>query len=158
MADTRSRRVQPPVQEVPLAAPMLAFFLLLALTACGSSPRPSSPAAAPEPAHEAADVAAPQAVTPAETVAIAVPTGQRAAAGDLLRQASQAAAEGDTLRAQALLQRAQRLDPTNPDVYLALANSYRDAGQPTSARAMAERGLLFCSGAQCDRLRELAVP
>ncbi len=125
---------------------LITLFALL--TAC---------AAAPERSREVyqGDASAPtSAAVPPETVE----PGQRRASDDLLSQAQGARLAGDLDRADALLQRAQRLDPGNPAVYLELAELYIERGQPASARAAAERGLLYCSAGSCHRLRELAVP
>ena len=54
----------------------------------------------------------------------------------------------------ALLERAQRIDPGSADIYLALAETHQARGDLSQARATAERGLLYCNGAsQCGALR-----
>jgi Flp pilus assembly protein TadD len=75
-----------------------------------------------------------------------------------LGEAREARRRGDLRRAEAVLQRAQRLDPANALVYLELAQLYLQRGQPESARAAAERGLLYCDAGSCDELREIARP
>jgi len=74
----------------------------------------------------------------------------------LLADARKAHEDGDYERAGALLQRAQRIEPRAPEVYLQLAELRLEQGYTDEARAMAERGLLYCNRATCDRLRHLA--
>ncbi|MEE4659855.1 MAG: tetratricopeptide repeat protein [Halieaceae bacterium] len=129
---------------------------MLALSACAgapSSPPGQGSAGAPGAGQDSGAPA-----TPVEPRAPEVPSGQRQAGEDLLRQAERAMASGDDARAQGLLQRAQRLDPSNPAAYLALATLLQKRGEHASARAMAERGLLFCQAQDCDQLRALAAP
>lgn len=72
----------------------------------------------------------------------------------LLVNAEEASTRGDYERALALLERAQRIDPDSADIYLRMANTHRVRGDEQQARAMAERGLLYCTSAvQCDSLR-----
>lgn len=63
---------------------------------------------------------------------------------------------GEYDRAQALLQRAHRIDPTDAEVYLDLAELYAEEGDLSASRAMAERGLLYCEPTNCGRLRVLS--
>ncbi|MEM0953651.1 MAG: tetratricopeptide repeat protein [Pseudomonadota bacterium] len=139
------------------------MMLLVAVAACSTMPPASTSSSSSSKsstvsARESTGETVTPDKTPAETIAAAVPQGQRAAGENLLQQAARAMADGNEVRAQALLQRAQRLDPSNPDIYLALANFYNSTGQTASGRAMAERGLLFCRGGDCELLRELASP
>ena len=131
----------------------LIAFISLCLAACASAPETPEPV--PEPAEEAAEEEAlkktPAAVRPPETE-----PGLRTASAGLLGQARAARMSGDLDRADALLLRAQRLDPGNALVYLELAKLYLQRGQESSARAMAERGLLYCDATSCEELRALA--
>jgi tetratricopeptide (TPR) repeat protein len=69
-------------------------------------------------------------------------------------RAAQATARGDYERALALLERAQRIDPESAEIYLQLARTHQARGNAAQARAMAERGMLFCRGpTECDALR-----
>jgi predicted Zn-dependent protease len=77
------------------------------------------------------------------------------ASAGLLVSARDAIDAGDLDRAEALLQRAQRIDSQNGDVYLALARLYRERGNRAAASGAAERGLLYCQGRSCAALREL---
>jgi Tfp pilus assembly protein PilF len=90
----------------------------------------------------------PPVVDPGET---AVPADS--ASAGLIADAGQAQGSGDWQRAEALLQRAQRIDSRNARVYLALSRLYRAQGETSQSRSMAERGLLYCEGATCRDLR-----
>jgi tetratricopeptide (TPR) repeat protein len=72
----------------------------------------------------------------------------------LIDQGRQARLDGDYERADGLLQRAQRVQPRNARVYLELSKLYRDRGDASAARHVAERGLLFCEEAVCSQLRD----
>jgi len=77
----------------------------------------------------------------------------------LIDKAGVAATRGDYEQALALLERAQRIEPDSGEIYLLLANTYQAKGDMTMARATAERGMLYCSGAgQCDALRGYINP
>jgi Tfp pilus assembly protein PilF len=128
---------------------VLISLLLAGLTACAVRPeRPAavydSPGAQPE--HTPAAVEPPQ-----------VDAGVRQASNSLLFEARGARADGELARADALLQRAQRIDPANAAVYLELAELYSQRGQREESRSVAERGLLYCQGRDCDSLRPLAA-
>ncbi len=72
----------------------------------------------------------------------------------LLDKASQARQRGDYEQALALLERAQRIDADSADIYLAMARTHSERGDSGQARAVAERGLLYCrTSKQCDSLR-----
>ncbi len=72
----------------------------------------------------------------------------------LVDRAAQASARGDYEQALALLERAQRIDPESAEIYLQLARTHQARGNAVQARAMAERGMLFCRGpTECDALR-----
>jgi len=72
----------------------------------------------------------------------------------LLDRAEAATARGDYEEALALLERAQRVDPDNADVYLGMARTHDARGDSAQASATAERGLLYCrSDYQCGVLR-----
>ena len=67
---------------------------------------------------------------------------------------AEAARQGDYEQSLALLERAQRIDPDNAQIYLGMARTHRARGDSAQARATAERGLLYCEGkAECDALR-----
>ena len=80
--------------------------------------------------------------------------GAIAAYGPLLTEAKNATARGDYERALTLLERAQRIDPDSPEIYLAMAVTHDARGDLSQAQASAERGLLYCSGGEhCESLR-----
>ncbi len=120
--------------------------LLLALGACSTyTPPPQQPPAPvttpkPEPATPAQQ---PRPVEPAVS-----------AHRGLIDKAREATARGDYDGALALLERAQRIDPDDAEVYLNLARTHAARGDSAMARASAERGLLYCRGeSQCRALR-----
>lgn len=127
---------------------LLIGFLSLLLAACAAVQE--QPDAVYKEAEETPEKT-PAAVRPPET-----DPGLRTASAGLLDQARAARMRGDLDRADALLLRAQRLDPGNALVYLELAKLYLQRGQESSAQAMAERGLLYCDAGSCDELRALA--
>ena len=76
----------------------------------------------------------------------------------LLAKADEASRGGDYEQALALLERAQRIDPDNGEIYLSMARTYTAKGDTRQARATAERGLLYCQGrSQCAALRKYAA-
>ena len=122
--------------------------LLLLLGACASAPERS-----PELYERDEETPTPATVPPSKA-----DPGQRRASSELVVRARTARQAGDFDRAEALLQRAQRLEAGNPEVYLELAELYSEQGHTSSAQAAAERGLLYCERGGCHRLRELAAP
>lgn len=136
---------------------LLIALLALLLAACATEPeQPAEVQEAPE------EVAEPEEEAPKKTSATVRPPeadpGLRTASTGLLDQARTARLNGNLDRADALLLRAQRLDPGNALVYLELAKLYLQRGQEASARSMAERGLLYCDASSCEELRALARP
>ena len=128
------------------------IFLVSALPACSIY---SLPGPAPAPIEERPDYGrgtTPDAVEiPGEDED---PIGASAAYGPLLDEAEIATARGDYERALTLLERSQRIDPDNPQIYLAMAETHDARGDYSQARAVAERGLLYCDGGKyCESLR-----
>lgn len=117
--------------------------LALLLTAC-ASPGPDDTRPAPvekAPQHTTVKPRPPAPPTPA-------------AYQPLLDKAVQARQRGDFDQALALLERAQRIDSDSAEIYLAMAQTHSERGDVGQARAVAERGLLYCrSSGQCDALR-----
>lgn len=92
--------------------------------------------------------------TPAQPGGASTQPNASAAYQPLLDRARRASDSGDYDGALALLERAQRIDPDSAEIYLDLARTHSAHGDPAQARAVAERGLLYCSGrSQCDALR-----
>ena len=115
-------------------APMLAVILVMA--GCTIAPDGTRPVPPPE-------------ERPPQVEAVAAAQ----ASADFLNRAAEARRAGDLVRAQELLIRAQRIAPRNGAVYLELARLHRAKGDTEQARTMAERGLLYCRGEDCARLR-----
>ena len=80
-------------------------------------------------------------------------TGASAVTG-LLADARTACDRGDYNTATAKLQRAQRVAPRDARVYLEFAYLHTLRNQPDRAKAMAERGLLYCKKNACDQLKK----
>lgn len=130
--------------------PLLAAGLTLMLAACGTNPYslPKIETGEPEVTEPV-----PETPTPTEPAKRPVEAATGAHSG-LLAKADSARAQGDYQGSLAYLQRAQRIDPDNAEVYLAMAQTHAAAGNTAQARATAERGLLYCSGSnQCEALR-----
>ncbi len=134
---------------------MVSRTLLIALLGLGFAGCASEPVRAPDEPPSTPVVVE---KTPATVAPPASEPGLRTASVGLLEQAREARRRGDLPRADALLQRAQRLDPGNALVYLELARLHEQRGEMGAARAAAERGLLYCDAGSCDDLRELARP
>ena len=121
----------------------LLIVLVLGLTACSATSTKQS--------------------TPAEPPVSSQPSSQRdlerqdssaaTASAGMLSRAQKARQSGDLDTAQALLQRAQRIDARNAQVYLELARLHVAQGDESGARTMAERGMLYCEGVSCKQLR-----
>ena len=129
----------------------LALLLAFALSACGTNPYTLPDVETGKPAEEQADA---EQAPPAPSTEPPVRESATAANNTLLARADEARVAGDYDRALAYLERAQRIDPDDAGVYLALARTHAEAGNSTQARAVAERGLLYCSDTQvCNGLR-----
>ena len=125
-------------------------LLALLVTAC-ASPGPEAPG--PAPVEKTPDYTGVKTV-PVETPA---PAPASAAYQPLIEKAAQARQRGDFEEALALLERAQRIDSDSAEIYLAMAETHSARGDAGQARAVAERGLLYCrSTRQCDALRQYA--
>jgi len=132
-------------------AAVLSGTLLAA--ACGTLPPGESVPVVSQP--EYTEVELPQRpVTPSQTSPHPKPPITDAAKG-LIGKAISAASRGDYEQAIALLERALRIGPDRPEVYLSLAQTYTAKGDYSMAKATAERGMLYCSEPrQCEALRQ----
>jgi tetratricopeptide (TPR) repeat protein len=146
-----------PDQEFALRLPEIQRGLLLLalsafLSACGSNPYSLPKVETAEPSYEEPPATVPPPVPPQANEPQRDPgTG---AHSSLVTKAAEARSRGDYNQALAYLERAQRIDPDNAEIYLALAQTHDAAGNGSQARATAERGLLYCNGSrQCDALR-----
>ncbi|MHA7817909.1 MAG: tetratricopeptide repeat protein [Pseudohaliea sp.] len=124
--------------------PLFVLALAAFLAACAGSPSRQEPAPVVTPPGESGRPAPAPAPPPAAPATDAV-TG-------LLARARDAREAGETERALALLERAQRLDPARGALYLELARTHAAAGDGAQAKAFAERGLLYCRGSECAAL------
>lgn len=138
--------------------------LVVLLTACaGLGERRDSPADISEATGEAVDPSTARTGSAEPAEAEPVPTPESApvapppgvAHNTLMVAALQARSAGNSSRAVALLERAQRIDPDNGQLYLELARTHFDAGNVAQGRATAERGLLYCQREECAALRAL---
>jgi tetratricopeptide (TPR) repeat protein len=144
-----------PEYQVPALntrSPLLWLLLSLVLSACGSNPYslPKIESGEPTVAEPAPTTEAPPASQPEP----APRQHETSAHSSLLAKADAARDSGDFDQSLAYLERAQRIDPDNAQIYLGLAQTHAAAGNMTQAKATAERGLLYCSGSsQCSALR-----
>lgn len=135
---------------LPFKRALWLIVLAVTLSACGTNPYSLPNVETAEPSYEDP---APAPVPPPREVE----TGGDSAHRVLVARASEASSRGDYDQALAHLERAQRIDPDNAEIYLALARTHDAAGNASQARAVAERGLLYCSGSrQCDALKAYA--
>jgi hypothetical protein len=88
---------------------------------------------------------------PAPPVAPADNPAQR-----LLSEAAAACGAGDTAGGLITLDRALRIAPRHAGLYAAMARCHALAGNAEAAAAAAERGLLYCRGAECRALARYA--
>lgn len=133
---------------------LLIIALTLFLGACGTSPYslPKIEEGEPVPAEGSA-APAPEPAAPTRPPK----ANNGGAQAGLIARADEARGRGDYDQALSYLERAQRIDPDDADIYLGLAQTHAAAGNSSQARATAERGLLYCDGkAQCDALRSFA--
>jgi len=130
-----------------------AIIALALVTGCSGLTKRGEPAPVEDRTQRPAVVpSTPEPVTP-EPHRPASPSAS-AAWQPLLAKAEQAVSRGDFEEALALLERAQRIDPDSAEVYLQMARTHAARGDNAQARAMAERGLLYCtSTSQCEALR-----
>ena len=135
-----------------LAFRSLVFGLVLALAGCAGVEERDTGSAPVEKQPDYTPVTPP--VTPPGPPARPPQPSTSSAWQPLVDRAAQAAARGEYDQALALLERAQRIDPESGEIYLQLARTHKARGNAAQARAMAERGMLFCRGqVECDALR-----
>ena len=137
---------------------MRSIVVLPALAVCiallGGCSIYSAPGSKPVPVEKAPEPAVKPPVTAPQTRPPATTPTPSAAYQPLLDKAAQARSRGDYEESLALLQRAQRIDPDSAEIYLAMAATHQARGDTSQARAVAERGLLYCTGTrECDALR-----
>jgi tetratricopeptide (TPR) repeat protein len=109
---------------------------------------PESDGSAPPPAPQPP-------ATPSQPIQPPPEPNATEAYGALLDRALMAREAGDYDQALSLLERALRIDPDSGELYLELSRTYRLQGNMAQSRATAERGLLYCAGAECGLLRRM---
>ena len=115
-----------------------------------TSPTPGgggTPAGTPQPAQPAPQAPAPPPEAPAPPPA--PPPRQfhlGSATSALVTQAHQQAASGDTVQAAATLERALRIEPDNPLVWIELGRVRLAENNPTQASAMGRKALALATG------------
>ena len=133
-----------------IRSPLLWLALSLVLSACGSNPYSLPKIETGEPETTETVPSQSPVVEPAKPLR----TDVTSAHSGLISKADAARDRGDYDQSLAYLERAQRIDPDNADIYLGLAQTHAAAGNMNQANATAERGLLYCYGSrQCDALR-----
>lgn len=146
-----------PVRPVPFYSLLVLSFAVLG--GCSTYSVPGGDPAAKETAPQVVTskpAPAPVPATPPSPLPSPAEPATSKAYQPLLDKAGEASGRGDYEQALALLERAQRIDPDSAEIYLAMARTHQASGDPSQARAMAERGLLYCSGrVECDALRGL---
>lgn len=133
------------------AAVRLAVVVWLALVLAGCSVY--SLPGQQEPAPPPPTTSAPPPPVPEQPAPPARDPNATNAYGGLVDKATAARSRGDYEQALALLERAQRIDPDSGEIYLELARTYAAKGDDASARATAERGLLYCRDDECAQLK-----
>ena len=130
-----------------------ALFSLLLAAGCGTLPPGESVPVEMDP--EYTEVERPQPpVTPPSPSAPEPQSPVTDAAQTLIDKAARASSSGNYEQAIALLERALRIGPDKPEVYLSMAQTYSAKGDTSMASATAERGMMYCSGTvQCAALR-----
>ncbi|MCB1688927.1 MAG: tetratricopeptide repeat protein [Halioglobus sp.] len=133
----------------------VAVLLMMALlAACSTTTQPGGQPAPPVAKPQAPVIVAPPPATEHQTPPRPATHSASAAWQPLLAKAELASERGDYEQALALLERAQRIDPDSAEVYLGIARTQLAKGDVGQARAMAERGLLYCSSdSVCSALR-----
>ena len=147
-------------QYLSAAQRTAALLIVACLAACsGLGEQRESPAGISTPGGEVLGSKQPDSsageATPRPAAPPRLDPAEGSARNTLLASAVQARTAGDSAGAIALLERAQRIDPDNAELYLELARTHLDAGNAAQARATAERGLLYCRREECAALRAL---
>mgnify|MGYP001550680365 FL=1 len=127
----------------------VAVWLALLLAGCSVYSLPGQQEPAPPPPT----TTAPPPPVPEQPAPPARDPNASNAYGGLVDKAAAARSRGDYEQALALLERAQRIDPDSGEIYLELARTYAAKGDDASARATAERGLLYCRDDDCAQLK-----
>jgi Flp pilus assembly protein TadD len=126
------------------------FFLLLGLLmlgACaGGAPLSAGPAPGAAPAASAAGSAQPPAAPPVRAAPPSQPMRMGAAASALLAQTRAQEGRGDYVAAGVTLERAMRIEPDNPLLWVELGRLQLLQGNPAQADAMGRKALQLAGG------------
>jgi hypothetical protein len=131
--------------------PTVVALGVVALTACQSftgplppQPRPPAPPSEPQPEEPRAPEPVPEPPPPVQ------PPPKRfrlsAASSALVAQAEKQAKGGDTVAATATLERALRIEPDNPLLWLELGQLRLNERNPVQAHSMARKALALATG------------
>jgi tetratricopeptide (TPR) repeat protein len=132
---------------------LVASALAALITACSTYSPPGGQTRPPAQVGKPS----PTVTTPAPPPAEQAPAAVVSAHESLLQRAQSASAAGRYGDALGLLERAQRIEPEDANVYLELSRVHRALGNDAVARSTAERGMLYCVGQyQCQALRDLS--
>jgi predicted Zn-dependent protease len=158
MAPVESRTTDPkpaPADPAPASAspadPSVSVIALPAPDPATGVPRPLAPDAPAPGAQPGAPGAAAQ--EPLPPVAITVPVVRTAAVNDLLREVRRRWAAGEHEQAAAGLERALRIEPTNPYLWQHLAAVRLDQGRPQQAEQFAAKSNSMAGDSAPLRLR-----
>lgn len=133
------------------AAPRsLAVLVLTCMAAAGCT---TSPFGFPQPQPSPA----PRAPAPSEPAPVEPPAPQSTASATLLEQGREARFAGRTAEATASLERALRIDPNNPLLWIELAEVKAMDGDRTQAREMARKAMTLASGDRSIEARARAL-
>jgi Tfp pilus assembly protein PilF len=127
----------------------LSLTVLIALALSGCTLAGPSPGGSPSPAGGGAGPNAPPAETAPPAQAPPAPPRQfrvGAAAATLVEQAHRQAAGGDYVAATATLERALRIEPDNPLLWLELGRVRLSENNPAQADAMGRKALALATG------------
>jgi len=127
----------------------LSLTMLIALALSGCTLAGPSPGGSPSPAGGAAGPNAPAAQSAPPAQAPPAPPRQfrvGAAAATLVEQAHRQAAGGDYVAATATLERALRIEPDNPLLWLELGRVRLSENNPAQADAMGRKALALATG------------
>lgn len=134
----------------------------LVLSACAPLPTAEDPGTAPPTSRPSPSERAPVTDRPSSPGVpgsrpaprtIEPPAPTHAAVAGLLAQAWRRHESGDNDAAIAVAERAQRLDPRNPEAYLILASSYLAQAENTLAEQLARRGIALSAPGSTMRRR-----
>ena len=121
--------------------------LCLTIAACSVPVGPTYPAPTPSPAPTPPTQPAPPSPAPAPPVTPAPPPAAPKPAPSvtlaLVEQSDLARAQGDYDKAVALLERAIRIEPDRPELWLGLAKAHLAQGDYAGAEQFARKSLLF---------------